>query len=446
MAGAAYNARLVDALAKILSIKALAAEATVISRLDAALTTAAGHSQHAERLALVGRTIAALLDGCLVAFVIFLGAGLVLVNALTLGELVSFHLLSGHVTGPILGLAGLWDDWQNVLVARRRAGESRRQPAEPEAPPCSPWIAEGSGPGLRFEGIGFSYARGDPILNDFHAVIPAKGLTLVTGPSGCGKSTLGMLAARLLLPTKGRILHGDTPVETRAPGLHRQFVRYLPQSPELLHGTLRENLTLSGDRDDEEICASLAAVGLFGLVHRLDDACGDGGLQFSGGETQRICLARAFLRPPAHFEFPDEPTSSLDEEASRLVRSEIVRLADRRGHDRDHDQPELFSSSAGQIRRGRSLAIASRAAPCRLTSLSFRRHRSTERGRIVRARRRVSRRRPPHQDRDRRPRHRPRRADDLGPPRSCARRGPRGRSPRRAGIQRHEGAYLSSSA
>jgi ATP-binding cassette, subfamily B, bacterial HlyB/CyaB len=322
IARADQNALLVDSLSKSLSIKALAAEARIMERVRQAVKAAMSASMRAETLALAGRTISSLFDGGLTILVIFVGARLVLASELTLGQLISFHLLSGHVTGPVLGLAGLWDDWQNVLVARRRVGELLSQLTEPHQPDSAPALHESTAsPRLELDDVTFAYPGAEPIFKRFSAIIPSRGVTLVTGPSGCGKTTLGKLAAAILEPVEGQVRLGGLP-----PGAHRKYVCYVPQAPELLRGTIRDNLALSVDATDDEAKAALRTVGLSHLSGHLESPIGDGAAQLSGGQSQRLCIARALLGRPS-FLILDEPTSGLDEATAQKLIEAITELA-----------------------------------------------------------------------------------------------------------------------
>lgn len=121
--GSFHNARLVESFTNIVTVKAMGAEQPALERLNQSLGANLRELLNAQNMAILGGQISGLFDKLLTATVIFFGAKLVLTHDITLGQLVSFHLLSGYVSGPILGLAKLWDDWQNVQIARERIGE-----------------------------------------------------------------------------------------------------------------------------------------------------------------------------------------------------------------------------------------------------------------------------------------------------------------------------------
>jgi ATP-binding cassette, subfamily B, bacterial HlyB/CyaB len=119
---AAHSGRCVEALGRLTTIKALAAEERILGRLKKTALSSAETALSATNLVALSGNLSSALDKVLISAVIFFGAERVLSGDLSLGQLIAFHLLSSHVSGPILGLARLWDDWQNVQVARRRGG------------------------------------------------------------------------------------------------------------------------------------------------------------------------------------------------------------------------------------------------------------------------------------------------------------------------------------
>jgi ATP-binding cassette, subfamily B, bacterial HlyB/CyaB len=343
LAGAAHGSRMIDILSKMLTVKALAAEAECVDRLSTSLTESARTALRAENLALAGRTVSSAFESVLTALVIFIGARLVLSHELTLGQLVSFHLLSGHVTGPILGLAGLWDDWQNVQVARRRIGEVIAEPAEPSL--RNAWRGNDETEFvLELKALSFAYPDRSPILRDLTLSLPRTGVALVTGPSGSGKSTMGKLVSALLKPSSGQIRFEGRPVQELSPAAYRRLVHYVPQSPDLFSASLRDNLTVTREVGDDAILDILGTLGLSHLAHALDTTLGESGLMLSGGEAQRVALARAILSRPRVLVL-DEPTSSLDHASSQRVARVIADLSRAMAIMVITHEPELFPTA-----------------------------------------------------------------------------------------------------
>ena len=188
--------------------------------------------------------------------------------------------------------------------------------------------------GIRLENITFSYPDGERLFDKFSAVIRAHAITGIVGVSGRGKTTLIDIIAGLQKPTGGRILiDGHQLDEGLLPGW-RAGLGYLPQDPFFIDGTLRENLVWDsgGDISDEEILTVLEQVNATHLVKRfrkgLDAFVVNYPFTFSGGECQRLALARVLLRRPSVL-LLDEATSSLDAENEATVMEVLAGLKEK---------------------------------------------------------------------------------------------------------------------
>ncbi|MBE0674043.1 MAG: ABC transporter ATP-binding protein [Bacteroidales bacterium] len=197
---------------------------------------------------------------------------------------------------------------------------------------------------IRLEGITFSYPDGEKLFDGFNAVIKARALTGIVGQSGRGKTTLIDLIAGLQKPDAGRIMiDGRVLDETLLPGW-KAGLGYLPQDPFFIDGTLRENLVWDsggigdrardsgGDITDEEVWEVLRQVNATHLVKRfrkgLDAFVVNYPFAFSGGECQRLALARVLLRRPSVL-LLDEATSSLDTENEATVMEVLAGLKEK---------------------------------------------------------------------------------------------------------------------
>lgn len=188
--------------------------------------------------------------------------------------------------------------------------------------------------GISLEGISFAYPDGEKLFDGFGAYIRAGCITGVVGQSGRGKTTLIDLIAGLQKPASGRILiDGSALDDDLLPGW-KAGLGYLPQDPFFIDGTLRENLVWDsgGDIMDEEIMAALEQVNAAHLVKRfrkgLDAFVVNYHTSFSGGECQRLALARVLLRKPSVL-LLDEATSSLDVENEATVMEVLAGLKER---------------------------------------------------------------------------------------------------------------------
>lgn len=184
---------------------------------------------------------------------------------------------------------------------------------------------------IRFAGITVEFANGTRALDgvDF-SIRPGERLALV-GPSGAGKSTLMNLLLGFLRPNTGQLLIDDTPLERIDPAVWREQLAWLPQRPQLFAGSILENIRLGRpDASEDEIKQAARQAHADEFIERLPQGyatqLGEAGAGLSGGQVQRLALARAFLRRSPLL-LLDEPTASLDAESERLVQAGLDELA-----------------------------------------------------------------------------------------------------------------------
>jgi thiol reductant ABC exporter CydD subunit len=184
---------------------------------------------------------------------------------------------------------------------------------------------------VRFERVSYAYpARPGLVLDELDLELqPGQTVTLV-GESGAGKSTVGALLLRLADPTSGRLSIGEVDLASCNPEAWRRLVAWLPQRPLIVRGTVAENVTLGREgATDAELRRAARLSGAEPFIRALPEGfetlVGDGGRSLSAGESQRIAIARVFLRD-APLIVLDEPTANLDPESAKLVENAIARL------------------------------------------------------------------------------------------------------------------------
>ncbi|WP_174534923.1 ABC transporter ATP-binding protein [Micromonospora chalcea] len=266
--------------------------------------------------------------------VIYLGAGLPgTAGTLTIGTLVAFTALQGNLFRPLMGLLNVGVTLTASLALFARIFEYLDLPvevAEPARPvPLDPATARGH---LRVEDVTFSYPGSDTAaLAGVSLDVPAGSSLALVGETGSGKSTLAALVSRLHDPDAGRITIDGIDLRDLRPADLAAVVGVVSQETYLLHGTVRDNLRYARpDATDADIEAAARAARIHDLIAALPDGydtmVGSRGHRFSGGEQQRLAIARTLLRDPRILVL-DEATSALDTETERAVQRALDELA-----------------------------------------------------------------------------------------------------------------------
>ncbi len=266
--------------------------------------------------------------------IIYLAAGLpVTAGTVSIGTLIAFTTLQNNLFRPITGLLSTGVSVVSSLALFARIFEYLDLPVEIDDPahplPVEPDLISGH---VRLEDVSFSYAGADrPALSGVSLDVPAGTTLALVGETGSGKTTLGGLIARLYDPSAGRVtIDGIDLRDMRLADL-ADVVGVVSQETYLLHTTVRENLRYARpEATDAEIEDAARAARIHDLIAGLPDGydtmVGSRGHRFSGGEKQRIAIARTLLRDPRVLVL-DEATSALDTETERAVQQAFDTLA-----------------------------------------------------------------------------------------------------------------------
>lgn len=263
--------------------------------------------------------------------ILFILLWLIFRNVLSTGELIAMQFMSAHIFGPLQELGNIILAWREAEGSLDRFGQLMARPIEtrPEDP-----VKIGPVRSLRFRDVVFRH-RG-AAYNAINGISFAaeRGETIAfVGPSGSGKSTLVKLLVGLYTPVEGRISLNDVPVaDIRYNEARRQF-GFVTQDTQLFSGTIRDNLRfVKPDATDGEILTALEQAACGPLLersgHGLDTVIGEGGVKLSGGEKQRLSIARALVRDPRLLIF-DEATSALDSLTEEEITATIRMLSAR---------------------------------------------------------------------------------------------------------------------
>ena len=316
---------LVETVSAVETVKAMAVEPHFIKKWEAQLAAYVAAGFRVTYLGNIGQQVIQYIGKLVSLATLLLGAKLVIDGRLTVGELIAFNMMSQRVGAPVLRLAQLWQDFQQIGISMSRLGDilnSRTElPASRQAMPA----VKGD---IRFDKIRFRYRPdGPPILDDVSIEIAAGQMIGIVGRSGSGKSTLTKLLQRLYLPEHGTVRIDGIDLALADPAWLRRQVGVVLQENLLFNRSIRENIALADPGAPLEgimHAAKLAGAHEFicELPQAYDTPVEEHGGNLSGGQRQRLAIARALLTNPRILIF-DEATSALDFETERVIQNNM---------------------------------------------------------------------------------------------------------------------------
>jgi ATP-binding cassette, subfamily B, bacterial len=331
-ASSALNALLHDNLAGIRQIKAYTVEPQALEQFDqASRKVGDAHRDVMKGQAIVWPSVSLIAESGIILMVAF-GSWWTIEGKISAGVVMSFLVAWGFLFDPISRINALAQTFTRGVVAAKRVFAIIDTPNESH-------LTEGKRPetfhgAVRFENVSFSYSEDSPAVRNLTLEAkPGQTIALV-GATGAGKSTVLNLLTRFYDPTSGTIWLDDTPITELSKEWLRDHTGFVTQENFLFNTTLRENLQIAQPRaSDEEIWQALAAANAADFVRALpeglDTIAGERGVRFSGGEKQRLSIARALLKNPPLL-LLDEATSALDNRTERLVQQALETLRSER--------------------------------------------------------------------------------------------------------------------
>ena len=252
-------------------------------------------------------------------------------GSISIGTVIAFTTLQARLFFPIGSLLGVSLEVQTSLALFDRVFEYLDQPVDIEEGTRTLERPRGD---VVFDGVWFRYDAAEWTLQDVSFAAAAGTKTALVGETGSGKTTAGYLVARLYDVTRGAVRIDGLDVRELTLASLAAAVGVVSQETYLFHATVRENLRFARpDATDDEIEEAARAAQIHELISRLPDGyetvVGERGYRFSGGERQRIAIARTILRNPPILVL-DEATSALDTQTERAVQGALERLAEGR--------------------------------------------------------------------------------------------------------------------
>ncbi len=267
-----------------------------------------------------------LLNAATTIAVLWVGANLVLQRELTVGQLIAFNAFMGSVLAPLMGLVALWGQLNDAGVAMERLGDvlDLEPEQKPEDLPSRVMLPDLQGE-INLEGIYFRYGGAETpyVLENISFSIKPGELLAIVGRSGSGKTTLAKMLVGFYVPTDGKLTVDGYDIGVIDKEYYRAQIGYVMQSNLLFSGTIAENIACGDDSPDRRHIEEVAKMAdAHAFISKLplgyEQVVGERGVGLSGGQIQRLCIARALYHDPRLLVF-DEATSALDTQSESNI-------------------------------------------------------------------------------------------------------------------------------
>lgn len=306
---------LYESLNGFATVKALNAEEIVNTEYEKKKMIAVNTGWTLNRFNISQGLISGIVNGICGILVYWIGCSSIISGVMSFGALITFNSLLGYFSGPLFRLISVQNQVQEALVAAERVGEILELESEKDENKTyiKPECLQGH---IELYDVEFAYGSRKPVYEHFSLEIEPNSWTAFVGPSGCGKSTFVKLLLKFYEAQKGKVILDGYDIRDIDTSYLRSKIGYVPQDIFLFSGTIAENICLHNpDAKLEEIIEAAIKAGAHDFIQKLpkryDTILGEHGGGLSGGEKQRLALARALLGNPSLI-ILDEATSSLD--------------------------------------------------------------------------------------------------------------------------------------
>ncbi|HPJ96644.1 MAG TPA: type I secretion system permease/ATPase [Syntrophales bacterium] len=323
--GAVAQSFLVESITGIQTVKSLAIEGKMVKDWEKSLGEYILSAFKLSNLGNIAVTSSQTLQKMMTLAVIYFGVSEVFDGSMSVGQLIAFQMFSSQLSGPILRLVHMWQDFQQARLSLDRLGDIINTPPEVVGGALAVEKLQG---GIVAKEVSFRYAPDGPLVLDCVSFDINPGMMVgIVGRSGSGKSTIAKLIQRLYLPVEGSIFVDGVDIRHLDPLFLRYKTGVVLQECFLFSGTIRDNIAMGApEANMERIIQAARIAGAHEFISEMpmgyDMPVEERGSSLSGGQKQRIAIARALITNPNILIF-DEATSALDYESERMIQNNL---------------------------------------------------------------------------------------------------------------------------
>ena len=326
----AKQADLVETIHGMRTVKSLALEGLRIKSWDQKVASAIRRRATVGYFSAIAVTLTGSIQNIMQMTVLFIGAYLLFDGEISMGALIAFNMLSGRVTGPLVALVGLINEYQQTEISLKMLGQVMNHP--PERDPNQRGVRPALTGSLELDGVTFQYeGAASPALKDVNFSVEEGQVIGIVGRSGSGKTTITRLIQGIHTAQQGLIRLSGTDIRHIDLTHLRRSIGVVLQDNLLFRGTIRDNIAAGKpDASLHEVMEAARLAGADEFIDRLpmsyETFVEESATNFSGGQRQRLAIARALLLRPRLLLF-DEATSALDPESESIVHQNLTEIA-----------------------------------------------------------------------------------------------------------------------